>query len=159
MRELPYKHFFTVHNGRYAWEDDEMFALKKRILEGKRGYAIIEEDTDESSPKQLAYYFGGIIRKECMNSECFAGLSEKEIHNYLLLSVAGSMREVHRKDGSSRLVEMPGEFEPIMRNVKKMSEYIEKVIAFLQVEHDIFPKPAEHYKNTNKFVIKKQHFK
>jgi hypothetical protein len=158
MRPLPYKHYFNVRDNKYVWDDPEMFAVKKRMLEGKRGYAIIEEVDEESTSNQLAYYFGGIIRQECMNSNCFAGLKEKEIHNALLLEVTGSMRTIHKSNGSATLVEMPGDFDLIMRSKKKMAEYIEKVIALLNTEYNIFPKPSEHYK-TNKYRIETQHFK
>ena len=72
MRELAYKHYFTVVGNKFLWEDQEMFRLKKKMLNGKKGYAIIEEEVDKASSNQLAYYFGGIIRKECMNSNTFA---------------------------------------------------------------------------------------
>lgn len=158
MKPLPYKHFFTVQNGKFVWEEPQMFKAKKLLLEGKRGYAVIEEISENASSNQLAYYFGGIIRQECMNSEAFAGLSEREIHNYLLTEVAGSMRQIHRPDGSVSLIEMPGDFDSIKDNKKKMSEYLQKVIALLNTEWEIFPKSAENYK-TNQFLMKKKHYK
>jgi len=158
MKPLPYKHFFSVKGDKYVWDDPEMFALKKRMLEGKRGYAIIEEVEKESTSNQLAYYFGGIIRQECMNSNSFAGMKEKEIHNALLLLVTGTMRTIYKRDGSTALVEMPEDFDAIMRSKKRMAEYIQKVIATLNVDFDIFPKPSEHYK-TNKYRVEIQHFK
>jgi hypothetical protein len=158
MRPLPYKHYFNVSEGKFNWEDPQMLEVKRKLLEGKRGYAIIEEDTEDVSLNQLAYYFGGIIRQECMNSECFAGLSEKEIHNYLLTKCEGSMRKVYRPDKTFAVIEMPGDFDLIMGSKKRMALYIEKVIATLQTEHDIFPKPAEHYKKTNKFRQQIKHY-
>jgi hypothetical protein len=159
MRPLPYKHYFTVSDdGRYVWEDPQTFEVKRKILEGKRGYAIIEEEVEDSSSNQMAYYFGGIIRQECMHSNCFAGLSERDIHNYLLVSVRGSMRQIHRPDGSVSLVEMPGDFERIMDSKKEMASYISEVIAFLETEHQIYPKPSEHYKKTNRFRNQEKHY-
>jgi hypothetical protein len=158
MRPLPYKHFFTISEGKFVWEDPQIFEVKRKILEGKHGYAIIEEEPENGSSNQLAYYFGGIIRQECMHSNCFAGLSEKDIHNYLLMSVRGSMRQIHRPDGSVSLMEMPGDFERIMESKKEMSKYIEEVIAFLNTEHQIWPKPSEHYKKTNRFRIQEKHY-
>lgn len=157
MKPVPYKHYFTINNGKYVWENQQMFDLIKKTLEGKRGYAVIEEELVSSSSNQLAYYFGGIIRQECMNSNCFAGLSEKDIHLYLLMEIRGNMRTVYMPNGISKLLEMPGDFESIMSSKKQMSKYIEEVIAHLQLEFDIYVKPSEHYK-TNKFRIKVKHY-
>jgi len=158
MKPLPYKHYFTVKSGRYVWEDTQMFDLTKKMLEGKRGYAIIEEETERVSSNQLAYYFGGIIRQECMRSNCFGGWKEGEIHSYLLTEVSGNIRQVHRPDGSVSIMEMPADFDKIMNNKKDMSEYIQKVIAHLNTELEIYPKPAEHYKY-NKFRIEPKTYK
>lgn len=156
MRELAYKHYFTVVGNKFLWEDQEMFRLKKKLLNGKRGYAIIEEEVDKASSNQLAYYFGGIIRKECMNSNTFAGMKEKEIHNHLLFEVRGTTRNVLMPDGKTKLMELIPDFDEIKDNKKEMSKYLEEVIAKLQVEYNIFPKPAEHYKY-NKYYIKERH--
>jgi len=157
MKPLPYKHYFTVKGGKYVWENLEMFNLIKRTLEGKRGYAIIEEETEKVSSNQLAYYFGGIIRQECMNSNCFAGLSEKDIHNYLLMAVRGSVRYVRRPGGETSIVEMPGDFDEIMRDKMKMAKYLEEVIAHLSSEFQIYVKPSSHYK-ANGFIVKTKHY-
>lgn len=158
MRPLPYKHYFTVKDGKYVWEDPEMFEFKRKSLEGKRGYSIIEEISEAGTGNQLAYYFGGLIRQECMNSECFASWSEREIHEFLLLSVRGTMRNIRRPDGSFSVVEMPGDFDKIKDSKKELAKYISEVIAKLETEFQIYPKPSEHYK-TNKFVIKNRTFK
>jgi hypothetical protein len=157
MKPLAYKHYFSVVNGKYVWENLDMFNLVKRTLEGKRGYAIIEEETEKVSTNQLAYYFGGIIRQECMHSNCFAGLSEKDIHNYLLVAVRGTIREIRLLDGQFKIREMPGDFDEIMRNKADMAKYIEEVIAHLQVEFDIYVKPSSHYK-ANGYIVKTKHY-
>jgi hypothetical protein len=157
MRELAYKHFFTVTDGKFNWESPDMFELCKRNLEGKRGYAIIEEDTPGASRNQLAYYFGGIIRKECMNSNTFGGMKEKEIHSILLQEVRGTMRNITMKDGSLKVVETVPDFNEIVRSKTEMAKYINEVIMWLVMECDINPKPAEHYKY-NKFQIDLKHY-
>jgi hypothetical protein len=52
---------------------------------------------------------------------------------------------------------MPGDFEDIMRSKKKMAEYLNEVIAHLQVEFDIYVKPSEHYK-ANGYIVKTKHY-
>jgi hypothetical protein len=158
MRDLAYKHFFTVIEERFVWDDPLMFEFKKRQLEGKRGYAIIEEEKDKASPNQLAYYFGGIIRKECMRSNVFASLSEKEIHNHLLFETRGSVRNIPYPNGTTKVMECIPDFDEIARDKSNMAKYIEEVIAKLQSEYDIHPKPASHYKY-NKFYIETKHYK
>jgi hypothetical protein len=153
MNPLPYKHFFTIVNGKFVWEDKNMLDLQRKLLEGKRGYAIIEEEVDKASSNQLAYYFGGIIRRECMNSNTFSGMGEMDIHNHLLLEVMGTVRSIILKNGETKLVNSVPDFNKIKDNKKKMTEYLEKLIPHLAIEYDIHVKPASMYKY-NKFYIK-----
>jgi hypothetical protein len=135
MKPLAYKHYFNVIDGKYVWENLDMFNLIKRTLEGKRGYAIIEEETESMSTNQLAFYFGGII----------------------LIELRGTMRTIHRPGGGTSIAEMPGDFDDIMRSKKKMAGYLEDVIAHLQLEFDIYVKPSEHYK-ANGYIVKTKHY-
>ena len=155
MRGLAYKHYFTVIGSVFKWDDPEMFQLKKKMLNGKRGYAIIEEETEPASINQFAYYFGGIIRKECMNSNVFAGMKEMEIHNILLFEIRGTTRNITMPDGSTKIMELIPDFNEIKASKKEMAKYLEEVIAKLNTEYNIFPKPADHYKY-NKFYIKER---
>lgn len=155
MKELDYKHYFTVVNGKFVFEQKDMLEYIKRSFEGKRGFAIIKPVKEDVSPNQYAYYFGGIIRKECMVSESFAGLKEAQIHEILLREVEGDVKPIKNKVGVVKMVEVTPDFSSFSK--RRMAEYIQKLIAHLQVEYDIHPKPAEHYKY-NKFYIKPQTF-
>lgn len=150
MKEPKYKHFFKIRDGKFIWEDEEMFAYKKRSLEGYSGYAIIEKRVEEVTPNQYAYYFGGIIRKECMKSNIFQGLSEKQVHQVLFNDIRSSVKGIKNLDGSTRLVNVTEDFNNYGK--EDMRLYIEELIPHLQVEYDIHPKPAEHYKY-NKFYL------
>jgi len=151
MKDYDYKHFFHVKNGVFYWEEKDLFDYKRNKLEGKRGYAIIKRDIPGKSPNQRAYYMKGIIKETCLNSECFAGWNEYEVHDYLLKSIRGKPKIVKLKDGYERTILSPPDFASF--NKEKTSVYIEEVLAFLSYQHDIHPKPAEHYKY-NKFEMK-----
>lgn len=152
MPQLEFKHHFRVEEGKFIFEDPEMFEFYKRKFEGRRGYSVIFETIDDPTPNQYAYYFGGIIRKECMQSNTFAGWTEKEIHRFLFRNVMGILTLIKLRDGSTRTVEKVPDFDSIGK--EGMREYISQLIPYLQIEFDIHPKPAEHYKY-NKFYIKK----
>ncbi len=155
MKELDFKHKFKIVNGVFVWKDPDVFNYVKKELEGKEGYAIIKEEENNITPNQYAYYFGGIIRKECMNSNVFAGWTEAEIHDFLLREVEGNVKVVRIKDVNKAFISTP-DFSIFKK--RRMAEYITKVIAYLQVEFDIHPKPSEHYRY-NKFYIKPKIFK
>jgi len=150
MREPKYKHFFKVRDGKFIWEDEDMLEYKRKSLEGGRGYAIIEEAGDEITPNQYAYYFGGIIRKECMKSNTFQGLSEKQVHQVLFNELRSSVKGIKMPDGSTKLVTIAEDFSRY--KLPDMQKYIEELIPHLQVEYNIHPKPASHYKY-NKFYF------
>jgi len=150
MVEPKYKHYFTVREGKFVWEEKDMFEYKRKALEGRKGYAIIEEEAIKVTPNQYAYYFGGIIRRECMKSNVFHGLSEQQIHQVLFSELRSSVKGIHLKDGTTRLVTVVEDFGKY--NKEDMRKYIEELIPYLQTEYDIHPKPASHYKY-NKFYL------
>lgn len=150
MKDPKYKHYFTIRDGKFIWEEQDMLEFKRKSLEGRRSYAILEEVEDDITPSQYAYYFGGIIRKECMRSDIFQGLSDKQIHQVLFMELRSTQKGIKMPDGTTRLVTVTDDFG----NYKKpdMIQYISEVIPHLQVEYDIHPKPAEHYKY-NRFYM------
>ena len=150
MKAPKYKHYFTVVNGQFIWEDPDMFKYKQKVLEGKRGYALIEEVKEEISVNQYAYYFGGIIRNECMASNVFSGLSDMEIHQVLFEELRSTTKGIQLPDGKIKLVRVKEDFSSYGK--KEMARYMEEVIALLQTEYDIHPKPPHKYKY-NKFII------
>jgi hypothetical protein len=119
-------------------------------LEGKRFYMILEEAEDDISPNQYAYYFGGIIRRECMNSNVFAGFSDKELHQILFAELRSKTQGVHRTDGTVQLVTVTDDFSAYKK--PDMTRYIEELIPHLAMEYGINVKPASHYKY-NKFFL------
>lgn len=150
MKDPKYKHYFTIRDGKFIWEEPDMLEFKRKSLEGVRAYAILEEVEDDITPNQYAYYFGGIIRKECMVSEAFQGLSDKQIHQVLFTELRSTQKGIKNKDGTTRLVTVTDDFGSYKK--PDMIKYIEEVIAHLQLEYDIHPKPAEHYKY-NRFYL------
>lgn len=150
MKEPKFKHFFSVKGGKFIFEEKDMLEYKRLLLEGKRGYAIIEEEDDRISPNQYAYYFGGIIRKECMNSHVFSGLTDKEIHQVLFHDLRSTTRGILMPNGTTRLITVTDDFASYGK--KDMSKYIEELLPWLVSEYNIFPKPASHY-SYNKFYF------
>ena len=137
MPELEFKHHFRVDSDKFVWENPEMFEYYKRKFKGRRGYAVFFETVDDPTPNQYAYYFGGIIRKECMQSDMFAGWTEKEIHNFLFKEVMGILKQVKFKHGPVRTITVSPGFDAIGK--KGMIEYLSMIIPYLQTEFDILP--------------------
>lgn len=151
---LDYKHFFVVKDGETIYENKEMLSYFMKRLNGKRGYMLIREHEEEISPNQYAFYFGGIIRIECMASNCFAGLTDKQIHQVLLEEVRGQEIVVTRPDGSSYYKTVTDDFGAFGK--KKMSQYIDEVIAHLLITYHIQVKDPKQYSGYNKMVIKQK---
>ena len=156
MKAPEYKHYFQIVNGKFIWEDPDMFEYKRRILEGKRGYALIKGERKQRTPNQLAYYFGGIIRSECMASDVFKGLTDLQIHQILFSELRSTTRGIKLPDGKTKLVEVTEDFSAYDR--RELALYINEVIALLQTEYDIHPKPPYKYEY-NKFYINPETYK
>jgi len=150
--DLDFKHFFVVKDGQILYDNKEMLSFFLQRLEGKRGYFLVREYEEEVSPNQYAYYFGGIIRSECMNSNCFAGLTDKEIHQVLLEEIRGKEITVTRPDGTSYQKTVTDDFRAY--GMRKMALYVNDVITHLQVNYNIHPKDPKMYAGYNKMVLR-----
>ena len=155
-KHMLFKHKFSVINKQFIWDDRQMFDYKRMSLDGKRGYAIIEELGEEISVNQWGYYFGGIIRRECMASNTFSGLTDKEIHQILFAELRSQEKGIEMPDGRVKLVTITEDFSAYKK--KDMVAYIDELIPHLNVNYGIFPKPASHYKD-NKFFMKERVYK
>ena len=155
--EVRYKHFFAVKDGKIIWERKEMLDFEKTQLEGKRGFAVFEEVTDGPSTDQYGYYFGGIIRKECMVSNAFAGQNVYQIHSALMMETGHTIVTTYEHPKRGRIIhEVPQDIKKW--SVKTMRNYIEQVIALLNTDYQIYPKPSEHFKD-NKYYMDPKRFK
>lgn len=146
-----------MKDGQFVWERKEMLDFERKRLEGRRGYAIIEEVTDGPTIDQYAYYFGGIIRKECMVSNTFSGLTEREVHDVLMMETGNTLTVTFAHPKKGRIIySVPEDIKKW--SVKKMLDYIDQVIALLNTEYQIYPKPPEYYKD-NKYYLDPKTYK
>ena len=150
MKFLEYKHFFEIKNGVFIWEDPDMLEYKRKNLEGKRGFATIQEVIPGPSPNQYAYYFGGIIRSECLSSNTFAGWTEYEVHEVLLAELRSHTKVVEMADGKTIVKTVTDDFSKYDK--EDMRLYIEELIPHLLNNYGIVVKPSEYYKY-NKYRI------
>lgn len=150
IKELRFKHYFRVFDGKIIFEDKGMLDLIKSKLEGKRAYMIIDQDKDKVSSNQYAFYFAGIIRKECMNSNVFKGLSEWEIHKILFSELRSYTASYAKADGTAMHKSITDNFEKY--TISDMAEYLEELIAYLATEYGIYVKSKEQYSDTNKYI-------
>ena len=156
MKEPKFKHYFNIVNGIFIWDDKDMLEFKRRKLDGKRGYAIIDEEKENITPNQYAYYFGGIIRKECMVSDAFKGFSDRQIHQILFFDLRSTTKGVKMPDETTKLVTVSEDFGTYGK--KAMTEYIEELIPWLISEYNIHARPASHYEY-NKFYVETRNTK
>ena len=157
-KELEYKHWFYCINGKLYWERPDFLRAKIHMLDGKKGYAIITYAEDPITPNQYAFYYGGIIRGECMHSNCFQNVGEKEIHDILFGELRSYTKEViiTKKDGTieHKMAKFTEDFGNYGK--KKMSEYLEELIPYLQDEYGIIVKDPKEYKYNQYSVTRRQ---
>lgn len=148
--DIAFKHFFTPINGKIYWENEEMLNYALYNGNGKRQYAVIYEWQEEISSDYYSFYFGGIIRGECMNSNCFASLTHNEIHEILFSELRSYTVAYKKPDGTAYTKIIKEDFSKYKK--KDMQLYVEELIPHLKDEYNIHVKEREKYHGTNKFV-------
>jgi len=155
---LEYKHWFTNDEGILYWDKPDLLKAKLEMTKNKRGYAIITISKERPTVNQYAFYFGGIIRGECMHSNCFAGLNEKEIHQILLKELRSYTR------GRTIITKSGDEFEIMEEFVEDfdsydkemMRKYIEELIPHLKDVYNINVKDSKEYSLKNSHIKSKE---
>ena len=157
-KELEYKHWFNCKDGKLYWDRPDLLLAKIHMLESRRGYAIITFAKEPITPNQYAFYFGGIIRGECMNSNCFQNVTEKEIHKILFSELRTYTKEIiiQKKDGEidHKMESFVEDFDSYSKD--QMTKYIEELIPYLELEYGIHVKTKEEYQYNQYTTTRKQ---
>lgn len=139
----------TVRHGQRYYHKPMLVQKIIDDLEGQEFEEIIKKKEKGKTHLQLAYYYGGIIKKTCMQSTLFEGWTEKEIDAffkdefltyYATKSVDGVEKDFPVVEGLSKLT------------TQEMGQYTERVIQWL-AEHDIIVLTPDEYR-LNKYEIK-----
>jgi hypothetical protein len=136
---VRYQHKFKVKNGKIIFDNTKMMELQKQQFEGKEGYVTFHEVYEDPTQKQYAFYFFGIIQKECIESSNeFAGWEKDEVHNYFMKRL---WTEKFNVKGHTIVWQL--DFKDF--NKERMKQHISKVIDLLATEHNIRVKTKEEY--------------
>lgn len=150
-KDLQYSHYATVIDETFYFEKPEIWAFNRKQINNKRVRITVEEVSENITTNQFAFYFGGIIRSECMNSECFKGCTENEISDCLFEDIRSYTKTVIDSKGNTRIFHA---IDKIVNYTKEdMRKFIEELIPHLAITYNIHVKDPEYYK-LNKYIIK-----
>lgn len=151
MPEVQIYHLGTVKNGRVDYDRPVFYQSEMAKLEGKKIRAYFEEIKEKKTVSQLAFYFGGIVRKTCMGSTLFDGWMEEEIDQFFRKRFLTYIKTIQYLDKTSEFVQVINELRDL--NKDEMTIFIDRVIQFL-AEHGIEVLDPEMYKY-NKYLQEK----
>lgn len=148
MPEVQIYHNGIVRNGRIVYDRPLFYTSELARLEGKNVRVIIEEQKERKTVPQLAFYFGGIIRKTCMGSTLFEGWMEEEIDQFFRKRFLSYIKTIHFSDNTVTPVQVINELRDLTK--EEMTLFINHVIQFL-AENGIEVLEPEMYKY-NKYL-------
>ena len=135
------KHIGIAKNGKFSPYKPLLMEKNLHKLDGKIIYITIQEQHPDKTLDQLGFYFGGIIRATCMETELFQGWLEKEIDSFFQSTF---LSRITYKEINGVLVEFPVIDRISSLSKKRLSEYIESVIQWL-AGRDIYVLDPQEY--------------
>lgn len=133
-----------IENGKVLFDYPTLFESRKSMLEGNRFQMTFDAEEKPKTPSQLGYYFGGIIEATCMQSTAFEGWTKDEIHEYLVKRLRSYPKELHYPDGHKEIENCTEEVRDY--KMDEWAKYIDDVIRYLTMHHQITPLSPEDYK-------------
>lgn len=117
-------------------------------LEGQEFEETLRPRFRETTVDQHAYYRAGIVKSCCMESEVFGGWTSEEVHDHFAEKFLSyqKIKEIHTPKGAV-LVEITVRESTADLGVKRMKEFIDKVLNYLASDHDLHPLSPEDYVN------------
>jgi hypothetical protein len=138
-----YRHQATVSKNEIRFTRPNVLRSELKQYEGKNIYVSIEPEKTSSSPKQMNFY-RGVILKEALACNAFGGWTKDELHDFLLYEVAGETKYIDNKEAK-----IPGDFEKISSNSTSFGRYIENVLYWLSGEAGVVIDNPKNYKTSN----------
>jgi hypothetical protein len=148
MPEVQIYHYGTVKNGRIIYDRPVFYQAELQKLDGKDVKVVIEERKEKKTIPQLAFYFGGIIRKTCLESTLFEGWMDEEIDQFFRHRFLSYIKTMRYPDNTSAAVKVINELRDLSKD--EMTMFISHVIRFLN-ENGIEVLEPEMYKY-NKYL-------
>lgn len=142
MQEGAAKVIGVIKNGKFTPFTPSIYKDALQSYENKIVDLYITEHEEPRTPSQLGFYYGVIIRKVCMNTEKFSGWEEPEIDKFFksLYLVTRDWRVI-----GGRKYEVVSTESLSSISKKRLSAFIEKVVAWLATEDIIVPDPENVY--------------
>ena len=140
-----------VKNGKRLYYNDRLLESRLSELEGREFEEIIRLKQEPKSEDQFGYYFAGVIRMGCKRSEMFGGWTETEIHDFLKDKFL-TYTKVKEINGVPHEYIVQESLSGISK--RKMSAFMEQVIAFCEENGIRIPEPDEIKLNKYKTVKK-----
>jgi len=148
MTKIKLYHYGKVVNGVKKYYDSKLQQGQLQSLEGKEFQEYIEEKVYKPTTDQHGYYRAGIIG-ECLQSESFGGWERDEIDDFFcdMFLCYNKVRVIRQKDGPEITKQVRIDVTTGDLSKKEMQEFIDKVIAYLNVEENIIVKSPQEYYN------------
>lgn len=141
----------NVRNGSIIYKNETIFSSQIRKFEGKNVVITIENDSPPISEDLYAFYFGIIIRKECLGSDSFMGnfYSEKELHEIFQYKLRRWVK-TNTINGKTEVTEKVDDV--LQYSQEDFAKYINDLKIYLEAEFGIVIKDYKEY------IIDKQRY-
>ena len=141
--EVIVRHKASVRKGKISFRKPIVNQNNIERLEGKDIYVMYEEVYDPKTTDQLGYYFGGIIRATCMETELFGGWEFNDIDREFRTMFLTFTKYKELGNGEKVPIIYVDELRDLSKT--RMSKFTENVLNWLAI-HEIYPLEPEEYK-------------
>lgn len=150
MSQILVKHRVDIdfNTGKVNFKDLELFNKQKDSLRGKKAIIYILEDEPNSSPDQIKYYFGVLLRIAHKSNDYNHFDKSDDLHYKHFGNKYLGYSEVEEKEGKKRLVRKIKSIAELP--MSEMSEFIERVIVDLAMDGIDVLSPQEYALKQNK---------
>jgi len=139
------KHHGKVVKGKKVYYRQDLIDYCLKELEGKEFEEVLKEKTKHVSTNAFGFYFKGIIGT-ALQAEMFGGWEKEELHEYFakqFLSYTDHEKYIGQ-NGETVIKEVTKVRSLSALNSKEMSEYCNKVIAWLAYHKIVILNPENY---------------
>ena len=136
------KHIGWIKNGEFKPLDKTRHKEALKALENKQVELFVQERISDETPDQRGYLFGAIIKATCMQTDTFAGWTKEEIYQHFCNLF---LKEEFAKEANGILTTVTRIRGVSDLNIKEMSVFIDDIVNYLALRHEIYVLPPDQY--------------